>query len=200
MNSRSESNSSSSHPKYTQHGFSEDGSWIAKKSQMGFQSSIALPTKIKSNSIASKTEPTRISTRSESLSLKIECAPKPFYLATINSRSESNSIPSSPKSTQQCFSEDRSWIAKKISDGVLVIHCPSNENELKFHTTSNWCCEDFYTLGIARLTNRIRSKIFLSCSDKLAKRIQFDHKLPQIHPTLNFRDWVLDCKNLKWNF
>ena len=37
-----------------------------------------------------------------------------FYIAAINFRSESNSIPRCPKSTQHQFPEDGSWIAKKI--------------------------------------------------------------------------------------
>ena len=61
-----------------------------------------------------KIEPTMILTRSASLAFKIEFVPKSFFLAAIDSRSESNSIPSSPKSTQHGFSEDGSWIAKKL--------------------------------------------------------------------------------------
>ena len=97
--------------------FQRMGRGLQKKAETWLESSIALPTKIKSDSIQPKTEPTRIFTRSASLDLQIEFAPKSFYIAAINSRRESNSIPSSPKSTQHGFSDDGSWIAKKSPMG-----------------------------------------------------------------------------------
>ena len=82
-----------------------------------------------SNSIPPAIDAARIFTRSASLALQIEFALKSFYLAAISSRSESNSITSSPKSTQHWISEIGSWIAK-ISNGIF-------NNPLPFKLKSN---------------------------------------------------------------
>ena len=90
----------------------------------------------------------------------------------------------------------RGWFldCKNISHGNLIIHCSSHWNQIRFDTSQNQANKDFYTLGIARLTNRMRSKIFLYCSDKFPTRIQVDPKVSKIRPTSISRGWALDCR------
>ena len=123
---------------------------------------------------------------SASLALQIEFAPI-FYLAAIKSRSESNSIPSHPKSHPTSIFTGWVMDCKKIENGILIIHCPSNKNPSRSQTLQKRANNDFHKLGIARFKNRIRSKIFLYCSDTFPKRSQFDPKFSKIHPTSIFR-------------
>ena len=111
----------------------------------------------------------------------------------------SDKLPTRIQFDPKLFNIHPTWIFRgwflactNISHGNLIIHCSSHWNRIRFDTSQNQANKDFYTLGIARLTNRIRSKIFLYCSDEFPKRIQFGPKLFKSHPTLIFRGWVVD--------